>query len=246
MDTLQSDISFAQIDWQDRNLPRSALCGDVYFSSAGGEAETLHNFIYGNNLPRRLAALQCNDKFVIAETGFGTGSNLLITAHVLRKEILYKNLQLYFYSFEKYPLKPEDMKFAHENYANYPLITPEFLEKYSACDFSSSVIGFNLLEDHLKVRIFLGDIKDTLRIFQKDVATPVDAWFLDGFAPSCNPDLWSMELFTAMSENGRKGHTTFATFTVAGTVRRNALSAGFKIKKTPGYGCKREMLQGCL
>ncbi len=240
------DINFAHIDWTDNTLPRSELFKDVYFSVAGGVNETIHNFIEGNNLPNRIKNLEEHGRFVIGETGFGTGSNLLIFAHLFKEEILQKKLNITFISFEKYPLTPKDMLFAHQNYANYPEITPDFLQQYDQSNFKNEKLIISLLQEHLKVIIYLGDIKDTIKKIFQEIKEPVDAWFLDGFAPSCNPDLWSDEVFATMSKTGIPGHSTFATFSVAGAVRRKAIAFGFDIEKAPGYGLKKEMLKGTL
>src|SRR5690606_11815470 len=64
----------ARIDWQD-TTPVARDFDDPYFSRDDGPAETTHVFLHGNQLPERFAALPPRARFVIAETGFGTGLN---------------------------------------------------------------------------------------------------------------------------------------------------------------------------
>ena len=70
-----------------------------------------------------------------------------------------------------------------------------------------------------------------------------DAWFLDGFAPSKNPDMWSLDLMRAMHERTNE-NGTLASYTAAGWVRRNLAEAGFEVRKTPGFAGKRDMIAG--
>jgi tRNA 5-methylaminomethyl-2-thiouridine biosynthesis bifunctional protein len=71
----------------------------------------------------------------------------------------------------------------------------------------------------------------------------VNAWLLDGFAPSKNPDMWQYETLNHMARISRGG-TTFATFTSASAVRKTLEKVGFRVKKHSGFGKKREMLAG--
>ena len=73
--------------------------------------------------------------------------------------------------------------------------------------------------------------------------TPFDAWFLDGFAPARNPDMWSAELMAAVFRLTVPGGR-FGTYAAAGFVRRNLAAAGFVVERRPGFAGKREMLCG--
>lgn len=55
--------------------------------------------------------------------------------------------------------------------------------------------------------------------------------------------MWSPHLFSAMARLARPG-ATLATFTSAGFVRRGLQEAGFTMRKTKGFGRKRDMLVG--
>jgi tRNA U34 5-methylaminomethyl-2-thiouridine-forming methyltransferase MnmC len=91
----------------------------------------------------------------------------------------------------------------------------------------------------IAVEIVIGDARETLPAWEGRA----DAWFLDGFSPAKNPELWGESL---MAEVGR--HTapggSFATYTAAGFVRRNLAAAGFEVSRAPGHGHKRHMSTG--
>ena len=87
--------------------------------------------------------------------------------------------------------------------------------------------------------LIFDDVNDAI----PQVEGAVDAWFLDGFKPSTNPDMWSDVVFEHMARLSRDG-TTFATFTAAGGVRRGLGTHGFEVKKVPGFGSKRDMSIG--
>ena len=106
----------------------------------------------------------------------------------------------------------------------------------SATDFPEHLDG-----PDYELRVVIGDARDTLPAWKGHA----DAWFLDGFSPAKNPELWSPEL---MMEVGR--HTapcgTAATYTAAGFVRRGLADAGFSVTRIAGYGRKRHMTQAVL
>lgn len=212
------------LDWRDETIPVSRQFDDPYFSLAGGLDETRHVFLAGNGLPGRF-----HDGFHIAELGFGTGLNLLATllAHTGPGH-------LHFTSFEAFPMPAEDIARALRAFPEVAGIAPEFLRQW---DSGETTLRF----PHLTATIILGDARQTLPAW----SGKADAWFLDGFSPAKNPELWSAEL---MAEVGR--HTaprgTFATYTAAGHVRRALADAGFTVTRQPGFGRKRHMSTGVL
>ncbi|ENM5904437.1 bifunctional tRNA (5-methylaminomethyl-2-thiouridine)(34)-methyltransferase MnmD/FAD-dependent 5-carboxymethylaminomethyl-2-thiouridine(34) oxidoreductase MnmC [Vibrio mimicus] len=241
-----SSISHAQLGWNEAGTPVSDQFDDVYFSNVNGLAETRYVFLEQNHLPQRWH----NDdqrRFVIAETGFGTGLNFLAVwqAFVEFREANpdAKLKELHFISFEKYPLSKHDLiqahqawpelaEFAQELHKHYPLAIPE-------CQRI-------VLDDGLiTLDLWFGDIKDCLPKVATQEQGLVDAWFLDGFAPSKNPEMWNQNLFEGMAKLAKNG-CTCATFTSAGFVRRGLIDAGFAMKKVKGFGTKREMIAGCL
>jgi tRNA 5-methylaminomethyl-2-thiouridine biosynthesis bifunctional protein len=147
------------------------------------------------------------------------------------------NAKLHFISTEKYPLSLPDIAAAHALWSGLKFLGQEFLLSYPALlDANQSA---SLFDGRVQLTLLIGDANITL----KDLAIKADAWFLDGFAPVKNPDMWQAELFSQMARLSNPG-TTFATFTSAGTVRRSLQTAGFSVTKQPGFGKKREMLIG--
>lgn len=223
----------AVLEWRD-GLPYSTAFGDVYFSSDDGLLETEYVFIQGNALSSRWQAPAQHD-FTILETGFGTGLNFLCACKAWL-EHAPANAVLHFASVEKYPLSPADMHKALQHWQTLKPIADELLAQYETLLNTGTATLFN---DRIKLQVLFGDATECL----SKLDTKADAWFLDGFAPSKNPEMWQQTLFEQMA---RLSHlkTTFATFTSAGIVRRGLAAAGFKVNKQPGFGKKREMISG--
>ena len=229
-------LSTAKIDWSE-GQPHSSLFGDIYFSQQSGIAETEHVFINANNLSARFAQQKLKRPFVIAETGFGTGLNFLCARQHWLK-IAPKTSQLHFISCEKYPLNESDLSQAHQLFADDPELASgcEQLQKL----WPKPVSGFHRLtldQGRIQLTLLYGDATEML----SQLNAQVDCWFLDGFAPSKNPEMWREALFVQLARLSHAG-TTLATFTCAGLVKRGLKAAGFEIRKIPGYGRKREML----
>ncbi|MGB4811836.1 MAG: tRNA (5-methylaminomethyl-2-thiouridine)(34)-methyltransferase MnmD [Methylophilaceae bacterium] len=229
-----SNAEFAQIEWRNDH-PYSTIFDDVYFSSDDGLAETEYVFLQGNDLNHRWSTLAANT-FTIIETGFGTGLNFCCAAK-LWLEIAPAHAVLNFYSVEKYPLALPAITQALQLWPPLNAISLPLLAQYSELLSSGSpVLLFN---QRIKLTLTLGDATEQLS--QHNIKT--DAWFLDGFAPSKNPEMWQSALFTQMARLSQ-ANTTFATFTSAGVVKRGLSTAGFDVKKRVGFGKKREMLHG--
>lgn len=212
----------AQIAWRDGDLPVSTRFDDPYFSLQGGLAETAHVFLSGNGLPARFF-----DGFHIAELGFGTGLNLLATLHLWRAT--GQTGQLRFTTFEAYPMTGTDMLRAQAAFPDLAGIVTE-LGPY----WTESPQGFTLPDLHFT--LIRGDARDTLPEWQG----LADAWFLDGFSPAKNPEMWGD---TLLADVGRRTAPdgTAATYTAAGFVRRGLQAAGFDVTRQQGYGTKRHM-----
>ncbi|SFX30321.1 bifunctional tRNA (5-methylaminomethyl-2-thiouridine)(34)-methyltransferase MnmD/FAD-dependent 5-carboxymethylaminomethyl-2-thiouridine(34) oxidoreductase MnmC [Marinospirillum alkaliphilum] len=224
----------ARLEWQ-QATPVAGDFGDVYFSRDQGPDETRHVFLEQNDLPQRWAGWQQKRAFVVGETGFGTGLNLLVAMQVFL-QVAPATARLHWVSTELYPLTPDDLQRAH---AFWPA-----LAEYAAClqqCYPLPVSGFHRLQLHPRITLdlLLGDAAENLSQLQASV----DAWCLDGFAPGKNPGMWTEQLFAALARSSH-ANTSFATFTSAGTVKRGLQAAGFVIQKVPGFGRKREMLRG--
>lgn len=227
-------INHAILEWRD-NQPYASSFQDVYFSSDNGLAETDYVFLQGNHLSERWLSLKTST-FTIIETGFGTGLNFLCAVQRWL-EHAPTNAVLHFYSIEKYPLTLEHMRQALLYWPQLNAISQPFLTQYE--HFLSSLSTMTLFNERVKLYLLIGDVSEQLEQVQQQA----DAWFLDGFAPSKNPEMWQTTLFTQMASLSNRD-TTLATFTSAGDVRRGLLAAGFAVNKRAGFGKKREMLHG--
>lgn len=222
---MTSSFHSPAIDWRDGTVPVATRFDDPYFSLAGGLSETRHVFLSGNQLPARFTP-----GFHIAELGFGTGLNLLAALIAWRSAGIPGPLT--FSSFEAFPLSLTDTTRALSAF-------PEAL----ACAeplFTQWPTG-RIIAPDLDATIILGDARDTLPAWQGRA----DAWFLDGFSPAKNPELWSDDLMAAVASHTAPGGT-FATYTAAGHVRAGLAEAGFAVTRQPGFGTKRHMTTGVL
>jgi tRNA 5-methylaminomethyl-2-thiouridine biosynthesis bifunctional protein len=227
----------ADIEWVD-GQPFSRRYGDIYFSREGGLAEKRHVFLQGNDLPERFASLAPRQAFTIGETGFGMGLNFLC-ARQLFEEAAHPGSSLDYFSVEKYPLDEHELERALAPWPEFRRYAAELVQRWHR-----RVPGWNRWSfANGRVRLTLA-IDDALTALPE--ASPcVDAWFLDGFAPSRNPELWTQPVCESIVSASRPG-ATFATYTCTGWVRRSLEKAGFRATKAPGFGRKREMLRGYL
>lgn len=217
-----------------KGAPRSKEFDDVYFSASDGLAETRFVFLEKNNLPEAFAE---QEHFTIFETGFGTGLNFL-AAWALFEEHADKGRSLHFISVEKYPLSAAEIEaylkpFAHE----FPKLLDALVTHYP--DVLSAGRHEIALDEDVHLSLIIGDVNTVI----SGVTEQVDCWFLDGFKPSSNPEMWSEMLFSNMARLSKPG-AHFATFTAAGFVKRGLREAGFDVQKTRGFGTKRDMLIG--
>ncbi len=222
----------AKLDWRD-TAPVSNQFDDIYFSIDDGLEETRFVFLEGNNLANRYRTA---NSLCIAETGFGTGLNFLAAWQQFLNQAC-GSTKLTYISVEKYPVSNTDLARSLNHWPELHSLSEQLLSQYP-----DPVTGFhNLQFDQGRVTLLLmfGDAAECY----SQLDAKVDAWFLDGFAPSKNPQMWSPELFRHMASLSHD-LTTFSTFTCAGIVKRGLKTAGFEIKKVPGFGRKREMLVG--
>ena len=194
------------IKWR-ANVPFSIQFDDPYYSADNGLAETQHVFLSGNGLPERFSP-----NFQIAELGFGTGLNLLVALAAWRKSGVKGILN--FTSFEAFPLTSEQMIKAHEAFPELKNLATEL----------ASLWGSTITLPDLKFNLILGDARNTLSTWPQKA----DAWFLDGFSPSKNPELWEPTLMANVAHHTKQGGSC-ATYTAAGFVRRGLQKAGFTL-----------------
>lgn len=235
-------LTFAKLSFNASNTPVSEQFDDIYFSTQDGLAESHYVFQDGNQLWERWQSHE-RAAFVIAETGFGTGLNFLAVAakfQQFRAEFPQAKLQrLYFISFEKYPLDTADLAKVHAfspQFAN-------FSQKLTACWQPRQTGCQRYHFENIYLDVWFGDILLNLPQLGDSYNDAIDAWFLDGFAPDKNPEMWNETLYSQMFRLTQKGGS-FATFTASSNVRRGLQAAGFAVKKRKGFGKKREMLWG--
>ena len=234
--TISAQTTTATLEWDDNGLPVSSHFKDVYFSTASGIAETRYVFLHRNQLNQRFMALANKQTFTIAETGFGTGLNFLCAWQLFDK-IALNDCLLHFISTEKYPLTPGDMQRALTLFPELEPYTSEFKKAYQLPTTKQLCLSFS--DGRVQLTLLIGDVLDTLPAVEQ----PVNAWFLDGFAPAKNPDMWQPSLFQTMATKSANG-ATYATFTAARMVQNGLSSAGFTINKCSGFGAKRDMICG--
>ena len=239
-------INYAQIHWSDQSEPISTLFDDVYFNTEEGIEESFYVFFQGNQLHERW--LECkSEHFSIAETGFGTGLNFLVTCLNFQKFLKQhpeKPLKrLFFSSFEKYPLKKQDLMTALQRWPSLKSYVKPLITQYPLALIGCHRIVFEALE--ITLDLWFGDVEQTLPTLYHSPLGIFDCWYLDGFAPSKNPDMWSESLFKRIAESCKQD-ATISSFTAAGFVRRGLITAGFTMNKRKGYGKKREMLIGLI
>ena len=235
-------IQHAKIHFNQENTPVSDKFDDVYFSNQDGLAETHYVFLEGNQLWERWVNYQ-EAHFVIAETGFGTGLNFFAVTTLFR-EFRQKHpdsplKRLYFTSFEKYPLPLDALQQAHLAYPQF-----SHLAQHLQQNWLNPIQGcYRFHFDETTLDLWFGDVAENLPQLGDYMNGKIDAWFLDGFAPSKNPDMWNEQLYQQMFRF-TKLQGTFATFTAASAVRKGLENSGFNMTKRKGFGKKRECLSG--
>jgi tRNA 5-methylaminomethyl-2-thiouridine biosynthesis bifunctional protein len=226
----------ASLAFRDDGTPFSPTYDDIYHSAAGAFAQARHVFIAGNALPARWRGKRL---FTILETGFGIGGNFLATWSAWRADPA-RCERLAFVSIEKHPFTADDLRTLHARIVADATIRP--LAARLADAWPLPLPGVNRLEfegGRVTLTIAFGDALDLL----PKLWLRADAFYLDGFSPAKNPDLWSPPVFKALARLAGV-RATLATYTCAGQVRRGLEAAGFTCGKTPGFAGKREMLIG--
>jgi len=221
------------LDWRDGDMPYSRAFDDHFYCQTDGRLECGHVFLSGNGLPDRWR--EWEGGFRIGELGFGTGLNLCETWRQW-KEVRNSRSRLHFVSFELYPMTADEIGRA---LPRWPQVDAERKALTSLWPAEPRGRVDIELDDQTQLTVVCGEalagIAGSEAIF--------DAWFLDGFAPARNPDMWSLEIMQALFAKTSPGGT-FATYAAAGFVRRNLIAAGFDLERRKGFAGKREMLCG--
>lgn len=236
-----SKIQTAELDWEmvdGIDLPISKQFGDVYFSKDNGLLETRHVFLNGNDLSERLSQLNDYQYFCVGETGFGTGLNILTLWQLWQQIRPNNHSHLHVISVEKFPLRRTDLIRALNAWPELAPLAQKLIAQYPLPIAGCHRLSFP--EERFSIDLWLGDAQDIFPNIPKTQA--VNAWFLDGFAPSCNPDMWQENVLNNIVRLSDFG-TTFASFSVAGVLKRGLKQHGIQISRPRGFGHKREMLK---
>lgn len=213
-------------------MPFSPRFGDHFYAREDGRAETAHVFIGQNDLPERWRP---GGVFTVAELGFGTGLNFLETWRQWREQ-RKPGARLDFVSFEAFPMEAEAIERAIGRWPDLVPLCETLVRSWSGPSTTPTAWA---MDEATTLTIVWGDAAERVAAWNGKA----DAWYLDGFAPARNPDMWSAPLMQAVFDRTAPGGT-FATYTAAGWVRRNLQAAGFDVDKIAGFGGKREMLRG--
>lgn len=243
---LLHSLQTADLEWQDDGAPFSARYGDVYFSRNGGLAETNHVFLEANHLQQRWLELDQQESpgvFTIAELGFGTGLNFLACWR-LWQQTDCQRLRLHFVSCEKHPMSLPAITRALQQWPELSEFSAHLLARYP--DHSAGYHRLLMPQLSTQTRsavtldLYYGDALTTLQQ-QSSPDAKVDAWFMDGFSPSLNPDLWSEALLQTIAAFCKAG-STLSSYSVTGRVVRALKALGYRVEKRQGFGPKRQML----
>ena len=219
----------AVIDFTDPHAPRSAGYGDVYHARAGAAEQARHVWLGGNRLPARW---QRRARFVILETGFGLGNNFLETWAAWRNDVA-RCERLWFVSIEKHPPTQADLARALAA-SPWPELAAALVDAWPPLTAGHHRLGFD--DGRVVLQLVFDDVSAALR----ELRLQADAFYLDGFAPSLNPQMWDRHVLKALGRLAAP-QATAATWSVARPVRDGLLSAGFQVERAPGFGGKREM-----
>jgi len=224
-----------ELVWTAEGAPRSGRFGDVYFSAEDGLAESRAVFLQGCGLPEAWAGRR---RFTVGELGFGTGLNILALLDLWRRE-RPEGRRLHVFSIEAFPMSREEAARAHARWPELAVVSAPLLARWPA-----RTPGFH--------RVDLPEFRATLDLAVMEAGEALarwsgraDAWFLDGFSPALNPQMWREEVLAAVAARSAPDARA-ATFTVAGAVRRGLQASGFTVDKRPGFGRKHERLEAAL
>ncbi|MBK8918066.1 MAG: bifunctional tRNA (5-methylaminomethyl-2-thiouridine)(34)-methyltransferase MnmD/FAD-dependent 5-carboxymethylaminomethyl-2-thiouridine(34) oxidoreductase MnmC [Betaproteobacteria bacterium] len=223
----------ARLEFGPEGTPFSAAYGDIYHSVQGGPEQARHVFIGGNGLPARWRG---RERYVILETGFGLGLNFLATWAAWQADP-QRCRRLHFVSVEKHPFSATDLRTAQAAWPEFAPLAEELRERWPP--LVPGVHRLNLAGGQVILTVVFGDAVEVLR----KIDAAVDAFYLDGFSPARNPELWSPPLCRSLARLAAPG-ATLATWSVAGGVREALTAAEFDLEKRPGFAGKRQMLVG--
>nr|CRH05799.1 Putative tRNA 5-methylaminomethyl-2-thiouridine biosynthesis bifunctional protein mnmC [Includes: tRNA (mnm(5)s(2)U34)-methyltransferase; FAD-dependent cmnm(5) s(2)U34 oxidoreductase] [mnmC] [Candidatus Magnetococcus massalia] len=223
----------AQVSWRGEETPYAADFDDIYYHPQQGAEESRHVFLRGIGAPDCWAE---GEFFTIGETGFGTGLNFLLTWQLWQQSAA-SSARLQFVSVEGYPLCREDLQRALSPFAELTSLADQLVAQWPPA--VEGVHRLHLDGGRVTLTLLFGQAETMLPLLD----ATVDAWYLDGFAPDRNPQMWCPAVYQQLARLARPG-AALATFTVAGHVKRGLTEVGFDVAKAKGFDRKRECLRG--
>lgn len=223
----------ADLQWSEDGSLESPLYGDVYFQRKGGREESDYVFLQGNDLKQRFAQLSETSGFNIGELGFGTGLNFLLTASLFLQQAP-KGAHLTYVGIEKHPLRPADIERAQALWSDLSSLAQDIQRQYPP--LMSGFHHIDVAGGRIRLTLVFGDAAEIL----PEISGSFDAWYLDGFSPAKNPDMWQEDMFGQIAALTKPGGT-LATFSVMGGMRRRFKAEGFDVEKRKGFGIKWSM-----
>lgn len=238
-------IDQTSLSFQENGAPYSDQFDDIYFDTESGCQQSEEIFLTTNNIYQRL--LSATPTLTIAETGFGTGLNFLLTLVKFQQAIKHREsanntqtMSIRFISVEKYPLTlaqlTKSLAILPELKEISSLLLAQYPEKTTQKHYQ-----FSFFQEQVILDLYIGDAADSLAQLPCSKKGLINAWYLDGFSPAKNPDMWSEALFEQIARLSKE-QATLSTFTVAGFVKRHLINSGFRTEKRPSKGKKKEVL----
>lgn len=247
IDSIPSELK-PKVTYLQDGTPYSTQFNDIYFDSESGYQQSEQVFLSGNNINERIK--NATDCFTIAETGFGTGLNFLLTLQTYYKlwheEANDSAPKLCFISMEKFPLTKSELTQSLKTLPQLSFFTNLLIAQYpelSSENEKPQSFTFTFFDNLVTLKLIIDDATHGLAEIKSSKNGLVDAWYLDGFSPAKNPDMWSEALFEQIGRLS-KTQASIATFTVAGFVKRHLQNVGFRTQKKNCVGNKHEMLTG--
>jgi len=243
----------SSVNFNKNGAPYNTQFDDIYFDINTGPAQSKNIYIEGNNIAKKL--LCSKTPFTIAETGFGSGLNFLLTLQAYQEieaqlllqpknsEESPKLANLTFISVEKYPLTLEELKSALSVLPELARFSQQLIDKYPNGEASkfSTQCQLSFLDGKVTLKLIFDDACKALSAIKASKLGLVDVWYLDGFSPAKNPEMWSPALFEQIARLS-KDQASLSTFTISGKVRRQLVDVGFRTQRILSSGYKKEIL----
>ncbi|MDO5045864.1 bifunctional tRNA (5-methylaminomethyl-2-thiouridine)(34)-methyltransferase MnmD/FAD-dependent 5-carboxymethylaminomethyl-2-thiouridine(34) oxidoreductase MnmC [Campylobacter sp.] len=215
----------AKISFRD-GIAYSEDFNDTYFSIDDPLGESKYVFVSAID-----EIWDNKNRFIIAEAGFGAGLNFLTAFNKFK----HSDKFLHYVSIEANPIAKEDLVKIYENLGVLNELSNELIKNYPPL-----VRGFhrlNFVNSRITLDLCFGDINEIL----PELDFKADIWFMDGFAPSKNLDMWSDEVFKEVANLSKTG-ALLRTYSSARAVKDALIANNFEVSLIKGFARKREMI----